>query len=197
MSVSDRPITLYYAPATRANRVRWLLLELGVPFELVRVDRAAGQQRSAELLAVSPLGQVPALRHGDVVMIESCAIVTYLADVFLDRGLAPAVGSPESAAYLQWLFYVPGTLEPPLVELWKKPGDAAAKASLDRALDVLSAHLRGREYLVADRFSAADIAIGSCLAWARGLGLLEGRDVLLDYGRRVGSRPAAKAARAD
>jgi glutathione S-transferase len=194
-SAADQPITLYYAPQTRATRVRWLLLELGVPFELHRVGR-----RTPEFLAVSPLGQVPALRHGDVVMIESCAILTYLADVFLDRGLAPAVGSPDSAAYLQWLFFVPGTIEPPLLDLWRAPDDAAkaaARVKLDAALDVLTTALTGREYLVGDRFSAADVAIGSVLAWTRGLGALEGRDVLLDYGRRVGGRPAAKAARAD
>jgi len=194
-------IVLHHARFTRSARVRWLLEELGVPYELVRVDFAAGAHRQPAYQAVHPLGQLPALTLDGETMIESGAMLVHLADRFADRGLAPAVDAPERAAYLQWIFYTTATLEPPLVDLfWKSPDPAikaVGKAKFDAACQPLIATLAdGRPHLLGDRFTAADIAIGSVLGFARGLGQLTD-PTLLDYGRRIGSRPAAKASRAD
>lgn len=194
--------TLLYTPNTRAGRVRWLLEELAVPYELKRVESAPGQPRSAEHLEIHPLGKVPALVVDGQPMIESGAMLVYLADRYFDRGLAPAVDAPERCAYLQWIFFVVTTLEPPLVDMFFKGGDDAIKArglaDFDAAAQVVAAKLAdGRPFLLGTEFSTADIALGSILGWARVLGVLANHPVLIEYGRRVGARPAAKAARAD
>jgi len=184
---------LYYAPRTRATHVRWLLEELAVDYELVRVDTAA---KDPSYLAIHPLGKVPALVDGDVAMFETTAICLYLADRFADRGLAPAVDAPERAAYLQWMVFAATELDPPLARYWRRenPDDAGAFHTRGR---LLAAALAGRDYLLGDRFTAADVLIGGALGWARGFGLLGEHPALVEYGRRVGSRPAAKRARAD
>lgn len=193
-------IVLYYAQHTRAGRVRWLLEELAVPYDLRRVDFAGKAHKQPPYLAVHPLGQLPALEIDGRVMLESGAMLVYLADLFAGRGLAPAIDAPDRAAYLQWIFFATASLEPPIVDDVFKGDEsrkAAGKEAFDRAAAVVSAALAdGRPFLLGDRFSAADVAVGSVLGWARALGLLtDGR--LLDYGRRVGGRPAAKASRAD
>src|SRR5512143_2861365 len=103
---------LYFTPRTRATRPRWLLEELGVPYELVRVDLEAGQNRTADYLALHPLAQVPVLVDDDQVLIESAAICMHLGDRFPAARLAPAVGSRLRGPYLQWMFYCAATLEP-------------------------------------------------------------------------------------
>jgi glutathione S-transferase len=105
-------IKLYYAPNTRATRPRWMLEELSVPYELVKLDLQKGENRAPAYLAVHPLGQVPALEDGAVRVFESAAIVAWLADRYAAKGLAPALDAPERAANLQWLFFGAVTLEP-------------------------------------------------------------------------------------
>jgi glutathione S-transferase len=194
-------VILTYAPQSRAGRVRWLLEELGLPYQLQRVtlytDDTAGDYR-----AIHPLGRVPALIVDGTAIHESGAILVWLADRHLDKGLAPAPDAPERAAYLQWIFFGATTLEPPLSDLYFKGTDdatrARGKAEFETAAAVLVPALAdGRPYLCGATFTAADIQIGSTLGWARGLGLLDPFPALVDYGRRVGGRPAAKASRAD
>lgn len=194
-------ITLYYAPNTRASRPRWLLEELGVDYELRRLDLAAREHKQAEYLAIHPLGLVPALVADGVAMFESAAICLYLADRFADRGLAPALDDPQRGPYLQWVMFSQTSLEPPILAYWKTTPDsdeaAAAKARFDTAAAVLATALADRPHILGDRFSAADIMLGGATAWARHFGLLADHPMLLDYGRRVGSREAARRARAD
>ena len=107
-------LKLFYIPNTRASRVRWMLEELGAPYELARIDwdTADSEQYRRE---VHPLGAVPALQDGAQLIIESAAIIAYLADKFSDKGLAPPPG--ERGAYYQWIVYAMATLEP-LVSTW-------------------------------------------------------------------------------
>jgi glutathione S-transferase len=194
-------ILLTYAPNSRAGRVRWLLEELGVPYELRRVTLYTPEMQTPEYLALHPLGKVPALTVDGRTMIESGAMLVYLADRFAERGLAPALDAPERAAYLQWIFFTATTLEPPLDTIYKHD-DPAVKAQgaadFHAAARVIEPALGdGRPFLLGERFTAADISIGSVLGWARALGLLAEHPALVDYGRRVGGRPAAKASRAD
>jgi glutathione S-transferase len=203
MPTSMTSITLSYAPRSRAGRVRWLLEELGLPYTLRRVTLYSADTTDPAYRALHPLGKVPALVIDDASpMIESGAMLLYLADRFGDRGLAPAVDAPDRPAYLQWIFFGATTLEPPVSDLYFKGTDdatrARGKAEFEAAAAVVSAALAdGRAYLLGDRFTAADVQIGSTLGWARALGLLDGFGVLVEYGRRVGARPAARAARAD
>jgi glutathione S-transferase len=201
-----RAMKLYYAPKSRATRPRWLLEELGVPYELVRLDLSAKQHRTPEYLAVHPHGLVPAFSDGEVTIFESLAIILHLADRYPEKGLAPAPGSPERARYYQWMAYAVATLEPVVMKisghakLSPAEQDAAAMDEQRRKFtdiaNVLSRTLEGRDYLLGG-FSAADVPIGALLVWARSLGLLEGHPVLQAYTARVSARPAFQRSRAD
>src|SRR5438874_13750739 len=106
---------LYYVPRTRAGRVRWMLEELAVPYEISRLDPALRQQKDPAYLALNPNGTVPTLTDGDVTMYESAAICMYLADKFPDAGLAPPLGSRDRALYYQWIVYAMVTVEPRII----------------------------------------------------------------------------------
>jgi glutathione S-transferase len=200
---------LFYVPATRATRPRWLLEELEVPHELIRLDPRAGQNREPAYLALNPTGHVPTLVDDDgQAIFESLAICLHLGDRFPDKGLAPRVGHPERGRYLQWAVFSMVSLEKS-VDLYNKhtrrlpepervPSVAASMARTfhDDAAVVEDA-LREREWLVGGRFTVADLMVSATLGWAKILGLLEGHPVLEEYVRRCMARPAAKRSRAD
>jgi glutathione S-transferase len=196
-------IVLHYARESRAGRVRWLLEELGVPYELRRWTLYSPETAvGGAYRAIHPLGLVPALEIDGRPVIESGAMLVWLADRYPARGLAPGVDAPERAAYLQWIFFTATTLEPPLVDQMFKATDpevkARGRAQFDAAARIVAAPLAdGRPFLLGDQFSAADVSVASVLGWARVLGALESHPALVEYGRRCGGRPAAKAARAD
>ena len=189
-------IELYYAPSTRAGRVRWLLEELGAPYSLHRVDMKT-KASDARFAAVSPLGKVPVLVVDGQPMLESTAMLIYLADRF---GLAPAIDAPLRVPYLQWQAFVPITIEPPLLELFKPLDDAAKAAARERTLEALrvldAAFADGRDYLCGD-FSAVDCAAGQVTGWARSAAVLDPFPALREYGRRIAARDAYKRSRAD
>jgi glutathione S-transferase len=192
------PAKLYFAPRTRATRPRWMFEELGVPYEIVTVDLAAKENREPGYLRVHPLGRVPALVDGDVTVFESIAICMYLADRYLERGLAPPVSSPLRAPYYQWLLFCASTIEPAIGRWSEHGGDVAeaerekARARFAEAAEVLARALATGEHMLGDPFSTVDVIVGSNLNWARRVGLLEGRNVLLGYVDRLLARPAAR-----
>ena len=198
---------LYYVPMTRSNRPRWMLEELGVPYEMVRLDPKKGENQTPDYLAINPTGKVPSFVDGNVKMFESAAIVAYLGDKFADKKLAPPVGAAERPLYYQWLFFGMTTLEQP-VSLYAKHSSSLppeqrvasvandAKTGVERALAPLDRALADRQWLLGS-FSAADIVVGATLAWAGGLGLLEGHPVLLEYVKRIKERPAFQRSRKD
>jgi glutathione S-transferase len=196
---------LYYVPMTRSNRPRWMLEELGVPYELVRLDPRKGETRTPEYLRINPVGKVPALVDGDVTMFESAAICAYLGDEFPEKKLAPAIGTKERALYYQWLFFGMTTLEAPVaLHARHTTGLAAeervaavaesAKADVERALAAPEAVLKDREYLLGS-FSAADVIVGGTLLWAAVQKLLGGHPALEAYVNRLKGRPAFQRAR--
>jgi len=187
---------LYYATPSRAMHVRWLLEELHVPYELVRIDLTADEQKTPEHLARHPLGKVPVLEDGDITLFETGAICVYLADKYEQKGLAPRVGHRSRGRYLQWMFFAATELEPPLVQYQKTPTDELKEQFYTRAR-VISDALENRDFMLGDGFSAADVVVGSALGWAKHFGILEEFPRLIHYGRQVGSRPAARRARAD
>ena len=196
---------LYYAPQTRSARPRWVLEELGVPYELAQLDMTKGEHKKPEYMKIHPHGAVPALVDGDLAMFESAAICMYLADKFPEKGLAPAVGTPARGLYYQWMMYGMATLEPPVLQIFlntvmlpeaERSAAAVAKAKVQFAdvARVLSNALTGRRYMVGDEFSAADVLIGGTLAWASFMGLLADQPVLQEYVQRLSERPAFKRA---
>jgi len=202
-------LKLYYVPRTRSTRPRWMLEELGVPYELHRVDLAAGEHRSAEYLErIQPLGRVPALTDGDVTLFESAAIVMYLADRHPEKALAPPPDSPVRGAYYQWILYTVTELEPHCQTHWnhtvrlpeaeRVPEQAArARAAFNANLPPLERALSdGREYLLGD-FSAADVVIGWVAGWAFLSQMVDSAPSLQAWSKRCSLRPASKRARAD
>ena len=196
---------LYFAPRTRAVRPRWLLEELGVPYELVRLDLARQENTTPEYLAVHPLGELPALVDGDVTLLESLAICLHLADRFPEKHLAPPVGSRERGPYYGWMAFAELSLDPVVMEFYRdaqspgarevSEGEAAKlRARLTAALDLIQRGLGGREFLVGEAFTAADVVMASILHLANTLMLLGGHPELVAYVRRHSQRPAVRRA---
>ena len=109
---------LYHAPQSRSVRPRWLLEEIGVPYDLVRMNLQAGDTKRPEYLKINPNGAVPALQDGDLCLFESAAICLYLTDKFPEKRLAPPVGTPARGLYYQWVQYAMNGLEPPAVDIF-------------------------------------------------------------------------------
>lgn len=185
----------------RSARVRWLLEELEVPYNERVLDYDKGESKTPEYLALNPMGRVPTLVDGPVTMSESVAICMYLADKFALKGLAPRVDSPERPAYLQWMAFSIGTLEPIFTHLrfrehMKEEDKAETDKAVEKIVRTLEIALDGRSYLVGENFSAADIMIADLLRWKKNM-LLEKSPILTAYFERVTQRPARVRAMAD
>lgn len=158
---------LYFNPRSRAVISKWLLDEAGASYELEPIDFASGQHRSPEFLAISPSGKLPALVDGEVIVFESVAIGLYVADRYPEARLAPAPGAPERGLYLSWMVYATSQLEPAIGD--KLMGQQVHRlrgwTDADRALELLEAQVGQGPWLLGDQFTAADILIGSQLAW--------------------------------
>lgn len=172
-------ITFYYTPHTSASRVHWVLEELGVPYDKVKLDLRAGDQHKPEFLAINPNGKVPALVVDGTPLFESLAIILYLGDRFgVDKGLWPRVGSSEYAEALSWSVWGSVTLGGTIFRIFFNtsewfPADSrnalqaeAATKEFEGALKVLDQRLQGREYLVGSGFTLVDAANAAALAWA-------------------------------
>jgi len=198
---------LYHRPQSRSVRPRWLLEEIGAPYELITLDHAKGEDKTPAYLKIHPHGAVPAFVDGDLAMFESAAICLYLADKFPDKHLAPAIGTPARGLYYQWMLYSIATLEPPVLQIFmntvmlpEAERSAAAveqgRKTFGEVANVLSQALAGKPFLLGQQFSAADVMIGSTLGWGQFMGLLEGRPELGAYVKRLSERPAFQRAQA-
>jgi glutathione S-transferase len=201
-------LKLYHATQTRSVRPRWLLEEIGAEYELVRLDMSQQEHKRPEYLRIHPHGAVPALVDGDLALFESAAICAYLADKFPEAQLAPAPGTAERGRYYQWMFYAMATLEPPVLQIFmntvmlpeaeRSPAEVEkGRSAFDTVAAVLGNALASKPFLLGERFSAADVMIGSTLAWGKFMGLLDGRPALDDYVMRLVARPAYQRASAD
>ncbi|MBL8563544.1 MAG: glutathione S-transferase family protein [Gemmobacter sp.] len=190
-------LTLYTHPMSRGRTARWMLEELGQPYETVWLDYGTTMKAPA-YLAINPMGKVPCLTHGDRVVTEAAAICAYLADTFPEAGLS----SPDRANYFRWLFFAAGPIEAALVntalkvEVPPERRGMVGYGSLPEALAALCSHLAARDYVAGDRFSAADVYVGSSLGWAMRFGLIADAPELAAYVARVTDRPACQRARA-
>ncbi|MGL4287631.1 MAG: glutathione S-transferase family protein [Phreatobacter sp.] len=187
-------ITLFHSPQTRSTGARILLEELGAPYKLHAINMKAGQQRGSEYLAVNPLGKVPAIRHGEALVTEQVAIYLYLADLFPEAGLAPALGDPRRGPYLRWLVYYGSCYEPAVVDRAMKR-DAAPPAvspygDFDTMFEALVEQLSRNAFILGPDFSAADVLWGTALKWTSAFKLIPERPVLVDYIKRINARPA-------
>ncbi len=195
---SDRTITFYHSPNTRSAGTLILLEELGVPYELKTL--ALNASRQPEYLAVNPMGKVPAIVHGDALITEQVAIFIYLADLFPQAGLAPALGDPLRGPYLRWLAYYGSSFEPAVVDraLKREPGPQAMVpyGDFDTMLNTLIAQLSKGPYVLGERFTAADVLWMTSLTWIVKFGLVPELPEIKAYLGRLQGRPAVARAQA-
>ena len=187
---------LYWSPGTRAIRAVWMLEEAGLDCERVPVDLGR-PGRSPELLAASPMGKVPALEDGEVRMWDSAAICMYLADRYAPGRLAPAAASPDRGLYLQWMLFAPGAIEPAAAE--KEAGRLSVPrvngwGSFAKTIETWERGLAGGPWILGDRFTAADVMLGSCAIAMRAGGTLPGSAVLEAYADRCAARDGYRRA---
>ena len=191
---ADDKITLYYSPQTRATGARILLEELGAPYELHVLNMKAGEQRKPEFLAINPLGKVPTIGHRGQIVTEQVAIFIYLADLFPQAGLTPALDDPMRGPYLRWTAYYGSSFEPALIDHFMKrepaPITQSPYADYDTMLGALEAQLAKGPYLFGEAITAADILWGMALNWTMMFGLVPKKDAFVGFAERIAARPA-------
>jgi glutathione S-transferase len=189
-----RKIVFYHSPQTRSGGTLVLLEELGAPYELRLVDTRAGESRRPDYLAINPLGKVPAIRDGDAVITEQCAIYIHLADRFPEARLAPALGDPLRGPYLRWIVFYGSSFEPAMVDhaMKREPAPQAMSpySDYESVLKLINDQLSKGPYLLGERFSAADLLWGGALRWMTLFKLVPETPGVTDYIRRVTGRPA-------
>lgn len=197
MSRNDT-ITLFHSPQTRSSCMLALLEELGAPYELHILNMKMGEQRQPAYLAVNPAGKVPAIRHGDAIITEQVAIAMYLADLFPEAGLAPAIGDPSRGPYLRWLVYYAACFEPAVTDksLNREPASRSRSpyGDYDEVLEIVTRQLSKAPYLLGDKISAADIVWGMALMWTMMFKVVPETPVFTDYAKRITSRPGFQTA---
>ena len=191
-------LIFYTNPQSRGRMVRWMLEEIGEPYETEAVPY--DQIKSERYLAVNPMGKVPAIRHGDRTVTECAAICAYLADVFPQAGLAPR--DDEKADYYRWLFYAAGPVEAAVSNKamgWEPTPERERMfgyGNFDKVVAVLDEMLSLRDYVCGDRFTAADVYVGSQIMFPLQFGMLPERDSFLAYRDRLQTREAYRRATA-
>ncbi len=192
-------LVFYTNPMSRGRIVRWMLEELQVDYRTELIDYGPAM-KSADYLAVNPMGKVPAIRHGDTVVTESPAICAYLADAFPDAGLAPPPG--RRGAYYRWLFFAAGPLEAAVTNRafgFELPADKEGMAgygNLQLVMDTLETAVGGDGHVAGEAISAADVYVGSHVGWGLQLDLIERRPAFEAYWARLGAREAYRRATA-
>ncbi|MCM5553561.1 glutathione S-transferase family protein [Pleomorphomonas sp. NRK KF1] len=200
--MTDDRITFHYAPQTRAFGTRFLLEELGVPYELHVMDTRVGDQLKPDYLAVNPMGKVPAISHRGVVVTEQAAIALYLGDQFAEAGLAPGLNDPRRGDYLRWMVFYGSCFEPALVDHAMKrpplPRNNSPYADYETVVAIVNEHVgRTSSFWLGEDFSVADALWGSALFWVTNFGIFEKTPGVAAYIERVTSRPAFRKAQAD
>lgn len=193
-------LTLYTNPMSRGRMARWMLEEIGRPYDTVVLDYGT-TMKAPDYLAINPMGKVPAIRHGDTVVTECAAICAYLADAFPEAGLAPEPGSPERGPYYRWLFFGAGPIEAAVgnhalgVSVPAERERMMGYGSYGQVMDTLDqavgqANARGG-WLAGDRFTAADLYVGGHIGFGLAFGVIEDRPSFRAFHDRIKDRPAA------
>jgi glutathione S-transferase len=194
-------LTLYHAAPSRSSIVRWMLEEVGEPYEIQLLSLSKGENRAPDYLAVNPMGKVPALRHGDAVITEAAAICAYLADEFPRAKLSVPIGDSRRGPYLKWLFFGPSCIEPAMMDRAFPRKEEARRAALgygdfDTVIKVLTDAVARGAYITGEQFTAADVVIGSTLRFGMLFKLLPEQPEFTAYTGRLAQRPALQRAEA-
>ena len=188
-------LVFYTNPQSRGRMVRWMLEEVGQPYRTEVLDYGTTMKAPA-YLAINPMGKVPALAHGDAVVTECAAICAYLADAFPQAKLAPPPGDRLRAPYYRWMFFAAGPIEAAVsnkalgLVVPAERERMMGYGTVDRALATLEDAVSQGQYLVGDAFSAADLYVGSHLAFGMMFGTIDKRSAFQQYVQRLAARPA-------
>jgi glutathione S-transferase len=189
-------LVLYTNPMSRGRIAHYMLEEIGKPYRIERIDFAKREHKTPEFLKLNPMGKVPTLVHRGVVITEAGAICTYLADAFPEAGLAPDRKDPARGTYLRWMFFSGICLEPALVDrMFSRPvpdASGIAYGTYADTLDALEQAVSPGPFILGDRFSAADVYLGSEIGWGFMTKALEPRQAFREYHERIKERPAFK-----
>jgi glutathione S-transferase len=188
-------ITLYTNPMSRGQIARWMLEEVGQPYEPVILDYDSSMKGS-DYLAVNPMGKVPAIVHDGKVVTECAAICAYLADTFPQAGLAPS--PTDRADYYRWLFFAAGPVESAVtnnvlgLQTDENTSRMAGYGSFDRTIDTLEKAVSANAFIAGPKFTAADVYVGAQVDWGLSFGTIPSRPAFEDYAARLRERPAYK-----
>ena len=192
-------LVFYTNPMSRGRIVRWMLEETGAAYR-TEVIEYGPMMKSEAYLAVNPMGKVPAIRRGDTVVTEAAAICAWLADVFPEAGLAPPAG--DRGAWYRWLFFAAGPLEAAVTNRFlgfEPPADQQGMVgygTFDAVMDTLERAVSGGGWIAGERFSAADVYVGSHIGWGLQMGTIEARPAFAAYWSRLEGRDARRRAEA-
>ncbi|MGZ3181222.1 MAG: glutathione S-transferase family protein [Telluria sp.] len=191
----SRHVDFYHAPQSRAVGVRILLEELGADYTPHALDLKRGDQLAPGYLAINPMGKVPAIVHKGALVTEQPAIYIYLADLYHEAGLAPALDDPLRGPYLRWMVFYGSSFEPAVVDKAMKREPAPRAMSpypdFDTVVGAVLKQLETGPWLLGERFTAADVLWGTALQWMTMFGIVEATPVVKAYVERVAARPAA------
>ena len=191
-------ITFYTNPMSRGQIVRWMLEEVGQPYDAKIMDYAS-TMKGDDYARINPMMKVPAIIHRGQAVTECAAIIAYLADVFPEARLSPR--DEEKADYFRWLFFAAGPIEQAVTnksagfEPSEEKGRMFGYGSYDLAVNTLADHLARRDYVCGNRFTAADVYVGSQVMWGTQFGTLPSLEPFLDYGTRLSGREAYQRAK--
>ena len=198
--MSDK-IILYTNPMSRGRIARWMLEEVGAAYRVEVLDYGT-TMKSPAYLAINPMGKVPAIRQGEVIVTECAAICAWLADAYPAAGLAPACDDPARGPYLRWMFFGAGPLEAAVtakalgVLAPAERSGMAGYGTFDQMVDALEGAVGTGPYILGERFSAADVYVGAQIGWGLQFKTLPDRPAFVDYAARILARPAAVRAAA-
>lgn len=190
-------ITLFHHPFSRAAGVVWTLEEIGQPYELRFVDLMKGEHKTPPIVALNPMGKLPILTDGEVVVTEAAAIALYLGDRYALGTLAPRPDDPRRATYLRWSLFAPSVVEPgALAKLsgWQYQPSQAGWGDYDTMLRAMETAIEGRDFILGKELSLADCIFGGTVRYMLRFKMIEPRPVLVAYAERLAQRPAAQRA---
>jgi glutathione S-transferase len=195
---ASRKVVFYHSPQSRSGGTLFLLEELGADYELRPLDLQKKESRSSEYLGVNPMGKVPAIVHEGALVTEQGAVYTYLADLYPEAGITPAIGDPLRGPYLRWMFFYNASFEPALIDRSMKrepaPPSTSPYGDYDTMMKTLQGQLGDGPYLLGERFTAVDVLWGTALRWTTMFKLVPETPAIAAYVQRVTSRPAAERA---
>jgi glutathione S-transferase len=194
-------IAFYHNPQSRGRIVHWMLEEVNAPYEIKVVDFNKKEHKSDDFLAINPMGKIPAIVHRGTVVTECAAICAYLADAFPAAGLAPATDDPKRGTYLRWLFFGAGCVEPAIIDqMFSRPPPSRPAAlgygNFADTLNTLEKAVSPGPFVLGERFSAADVYVGSAIGWGLMMKAVEPRPAFAAYMAKVTQRPAHQRAMA-